>query len=268
MIEYSLTDQEIKSAEDEDGKSFFSCRFNFLKVHCGIRPACLHMFLGTKGSGKSSLVKTIIADIARVKTVAVWLTEETKVQYQKVINSISKSAADNIRWIAEKSLDHKNNRAHGDFLKMAEREILDANSDILFIDNISTGRFYQNEKTQMESAEWFSSFPQRSGMAVVAVAHTRKDVTDNSYKLIDGTDIRGRLDITNVCEYLYALQKFEHDDGWHLIVNIDKSRHHRLGGSKYFLPEFNDGIYWKDSALPFDALNEIYKNRQYLGKRS
>lgn len=267
MATHCLPIEKIEQCDEMHKKTFFPSRFNFLRAHCGIRPGCLHMIIGTKGCGKTSIGHTVAVDCASRAPITLWLSEESQENYERKLCNISKGNRENYRFIIEKDLKHNLNRTHSEFIKLAEREILDANTDIVLIDNITTSRFYSSEKNQLESAEWFNSFPQRSGVAIVAFAHTMKEVTDNYRKIISAEDSRGRNDVAMRAEYIYTLQKFTHDDGWHLVVVVEKSRHHELGGSRYFLLDYREGYYYRDAAINFERFNEIFKSREYLGRR-
>jgi hypothetical protein len=270
MIRSSLSKEEINKLEEGLDVVYFKSRFNLFRIHKNFRPSCIHGIIGTQHSGKSTFAKTIICDIAKEKKILVWLSEETRGEYQVGINRINGGECNNIVFFEEKFLDYSLFKFHSEFLDFFERTILEANVDIILIDNITSSRLYSDDirpSGQNETASRICAFAKKTNVSVIYLGHTKKDVTDNYHKIIRGEDIRGSAQIVIRSEYLYVLQKFTHETEWAIIVKLEKCRHHDKKGQSYFLLDYGEGIYYRDNLISFEKFNLIYKNREYLGKR-
>ena len=62
----------------------FSTRLSFLDEHKGLRKCCMHTILGRASGGKSTLVRTVIADLVENNPdikISLWLSEESEMDY-------------------------------------------------------------------------------------------------------------------------------------------------------------------------------------------
>ena len=62
MIKNSVDEKTIANVNKDCKEFFYPTRFNFLREIYGIRPSMLTGVIGTTGSGKSTLIKSIVAD--------------------------------------------------------------------------------------------------------------------------------------------------------------------------------------------------------------
>ena len=251
-------------------KIFHLSCFGFLMAHLGIRPGCLHGFMGTMGSGKSTVLKKIITESAEGARCLVYLTEEKVEEFQAGINAINSYAPvlANIRFIEQRSI-REEGRSIQYYREGIERCVERTRPNILFIDNIATSLFYGDHIPaweQMKTIQWLVDMAKRLDVAIFYVAHTRKDVTDNMPRLFTPEDIRGSTMLPIQTEYFYTMQKFKGNTKQYNVVQNCKHRHHDKA-SGFFLLHYDNGKYLKDTKILFDDVDKIFKERDQLGRR-
>lgn len=241
-------------------------RFKFLNGHYGLRPGLAHGVLGTPGSGKSTLVKSILADTAeRLKCLA-YLTEEEIKEYQGKLD-ILKCNMDNVVFLREKDIDTNNFPSLDSLLMYLFEEFLGAGIQALFWDNLTTSKIYEALKPNMQGYFFtkLQTFCSENDIIFVYVAHTKQGISDNHRQMIEGEDMRGTAYAFTQSPYFYIFQRFTIDTKVYAFVHVRKHRFHELE-HKHFLLNFKEGIYHDDRQLEFSALNEFFKQRNYLGK--
>jgi KaiC/GvpD/RAD55 family RecA-like ATPase len=81
-ISKNLDTSNLEELLENNNKTFFShSRFKFIEKHKGLRPGLMHVLLGTTGSGKTTLSRSILSDICKRDKVLFYSTEETKDQF-------------------------------------------------------------------------------------------------------------------------------------------------------------------------------------------
>jgi energy-coupling factor transporter ATP-binding protein EcfA2 len=269
MIKGPASDFAIQMYSDQKSEVHFPSRYEFLKGHNGLRPNCLIGLLGTSGSGKSTLLKCIITEASEGKRVLVWLSEESVMEYQELIQYLDKRVLRNIVFVEEKEIPGEFKESHQEFTEYFEQMVDEAEVDIVFIDNMTSSAFYNSRfgfRGQNKTAEFLSSFVKRK-CAVFYVAHTSANITDNYNKVINTEDIRGSKELTIVTEYLYIIQKFTTNDKIYNVLRVAKYRHHE-GAAGWFALKYEARSYVGDSKVPFELINKIFKSRDYLGRAS
>jgi archaellum biogenesis ATPase FlaH len=268
----SASDKEVKEAVDKSKEINFKSRFHFLMAVNGLRQGSLNGFLGTTGSGKSTLLKTIIADTIKNCSCLVWLSEESTSEYQAKINTIVEdySHLKNLRFVEEREIDNWYLKRQKVFFQMFEElikdEIEEFNTKVIFIDNLTSSYFYNEDITisqQGKSAKFLSRLAKNLNVAIVYVAHTKKSVNDVYGGLITKEDIRGSQQISIVSEYLYILQNFRRGKEVFPIVQISKHRFHEVE-DKFHILHFERGNYQHDKSLDFLTVKEIFTSRDRL----
>ncbi len=252
-----------------NNKLFFPSTYGFLNVHNGLRPGCFHGLLSTMGAGKSALVKSLITQTAEVCKVGVLLTEEKPIQYQMGINLANETqdVLDNIVFLDDKNIS-KITRNPAEFMTYLSMMIISENIKALFIDNITTSSFYGDHipfNQQKKAIDVLMEVMQKTGALIFYVAHTKSDVTDNMPRLLTPEDIRGNKMLPIVTEYFYTMQKFEGNEKQYNVVRICKHRYHEKAVG-FFQLEYENGRYVKDFKVPFESVNNIFKERDRLGK--
>lgn len=257
--------------------TYFNSIFSFLKAHNGIRPSSLHGMIGTKGSGKSSLIKNLIIQCAMQDRVMVWLSEESNTQYfGNVFKFIGDEVYETIKnrtsVISERQMPIKHGKAikdHRENLELLKDCVFHDNIKVLFIDNLTSSFLYSGTPEQQSmTADFLTTLCKESGIAVFYIAHTKKEITNNYSRLLTGEDIRGTDRVPINTEYMYTLQRYDTQDKIITILNIVKCRDYITNGDLYSLIYDKEFMtYVRDVSISFDAFKEIFKQRNKLTER-
>jgi len=259
----SISKEQIIELKRTAQKTFIKSNFKFIQEHRGFRPKAIHVLMGTAGSGKSTVVRAIIADMLKINpdSVFMWLSEESveDVMTGLIDNNIEESDLSKLNFSSE--LDSNED------METILETVAFTNSKVLVIDNITTSKFYMDKPIQEQGAfiSRLKKFASDNDVAVVMVAHTKKDIHDNMGKLITENDIRGCSAVVNMANFFYILQRFEINDHFYPTVRIMKSRGQqtkdRLFHLKYSLEE---QTYTEDKKLDFKSFKEAYDMRNKL----
>ena len=268
MLKKAVSDFEIEIHSELKDRTVHSSRYEFLKSHFGIRPNSLHGLMSSTGAGKTTLTKCVIAETAAHSRVLVWLSEETVVEYQELIHYLDKSCLHNIRFVEEKEVpkDYKDDQSK--FFEYFEQMAEQAEAEVIFVDNVTTSRFYSSYfgfMGQQKSAEFLIDFVKRK-CSIFYIAHTDRKVTDNYGQVVNPSDIRGSKELPNLTEYMYIMQKFTTEAKQYNVLRTAKFRHHKDAAGWYAL-KFERDAYIGDSKVPFAVINKIFKMRDYFGKK-
>lgn len=271
MLKLAPPIEQIERSAQVHRVALWDSRFDFLKATNGIRPACLTGLMGTTGTGKSTLLKSIIADSAQDYPVMVWLTEEPVSQYVAGIKKSKHSANfENILFFHEDDLSDSIKNNLDDLLFYFFEKVIESGAKIVFMDNVTTSSFYSShfgEKGQARAMDHFRKFAHENKITIFYLIHTAKNVTDNSGKLIQGEDVRGSNKSFIMSDYFYILQRFEIGQKFFTFVRIVKHRYHENITHKYFVLNYINGYYFSDSGVLFEEINKSFMDRNYLGKR-
>lgn len=276
MLKSVHTDTEIGDFERLNRQCFYPSQFQALMATRGIRPGMLTGMMGTTGCGKSTLTKSIIAEVADKVIVLVWLSEESVKEYQAGIKKAAillgldfNKVLSNLRFIEEKNLDEFYVNDQTDLFEMFENMIIESECKAVFVDNMSTSNFYSDEigiKGQNASSVFFSKITKKLNIALFYVVHTAKRIHDNMDRLITKEDIRGSQKLPIMTEYFYTLQKYTINDNVFPVLMIQKHRHHEVK-KKFYLLGFDKGAYRFDKQIDFEELNKIFIKRDQLGRK-
>jgi len=219
--------------------------------------------------GKSTLLKCIIAETASTIKILIWLSEETVLEYQKLLNDIDKSMIKNIVFVEERSVPEDTKNDQDLFLQYFEQMVVDSGCCVVFIDNVTTSVLYNSRFGffgQNKTADFLSNFVKRV-CSIFYISHTGQQVTDNYNKIVTPEDMRGSKELALVTEYFYIIQKFTSNGGVYTILRNAKYRHHREAAG-YFNLVFEKGYYIGDGYVPFEMINYIFKSRDHLGRKT
>ncbi len=264
-----MSHNELKDIAEENAHEYIKSGFEFIRAHNGLRPGCVHLFLGTSGSGKSTVVRKIILDSADEHTILVWQSEETREDF---VTSLVKSypkpeVARNIKIVSEFGLGEDVVQSpQAVFQKYAET-VKALNPRAVFFDNITTSRMYMGLRpNEQDAMAWkIKELHESTDIPVLIIAHTRADVTDSAARLIEDTDIRGSKSIANLAPYLYIFQRFEIDDHVFPTIRVRKSRKHQVANKLFRLIYSKEkNAYVKDLELPFKEFKEAFSKRNRL----
>lgn len=263
-----VSDFAIELHEELNNKEFIPSRYEFLKAHKGVRPNTLHGLISNTGAGKTTLTKCIIAETAAVVKCLVWISEETVTEYQALISKIDKSILKNLLFVEERSVPEKYKSSPSLFFEYFEKMYEESGAGMIFIDNVTTSLFYNSRfgyPGQCKAAEYLLNFTKEK-CSIFWIGHTKEEVTDNYKKIINPQDIKGPKDLPMLTEYFYTLQKFTSGDKIFNVLRNAKHRHHREAGG-FFSLVYEKGYYVGDGKIPFNAVNFLFKGRDYLGQK-
>ena len=267
LVKRSASKSEVKKFKEEVAKQYAESRFKFLNVHMGLRPGMAHGLLGTPGSGKSTLVKSLMSDTAEKMKVLAYLSEETIVQYQLKLEQLG-CKMDNVLFIQEK--DFKTIGFEGSLDKLLLylfEEIAAAGVGAFFFDNLTTSKIYEALKPAQQGYFFtrIQTFCEENGIIFVYVAHTKQGISDNHRSFIEGEDMRGSAYPFTQSPYFYIFQRFSIGTKVYAFVRVRKRRFHEIEQETYLL-NFKEGVYVDDVPLEFEKLNNFFKQRNHLGK--
>lgn len=269
LLNSGVTDKnKITELKEKRMMVFNKSKFAFLNCHRGIRPAKLHILMGTAGSGKSTLVRSIIGDQIEnnFDSVYVWLSEESVDELKEGMMDLDLSDEILSRLLIESELDTapKSN-------KPRDREILErvylSGAKVLIIDNITTSQFYMDMKVSEQSSfiKRLKDFAVKTGIAVFLVAHTKKDIHDNMNKLINENDIRGSASVVNMAHFFYILQRFEQNKIFAPTIRVVKHRGYNVTERLFYIQyDKYKMAYVKDNSIEFKKFKEMFKERDKL----
>lgn len=267
LMRRGASPQEVANFQAQQQIQIIHSRFAFMNVHLGPRPGLTHGLLGTPGSGKSTLAKSVVTDTAKTLRCLCFLSEETVVEYQAKLNTL-KCNMENMYFIQEKDLKLKGFRSLDQIVLHLTEELLGAGIQAFFWDNLTTSKIYESLKPDMQGY-FFSKMQQacnENGILFFYVAHTKQGISDNHKQFIEGEDMRGSSYAFNQSEYFYIYQRFLIGTKVYGFINVRKHRFHEVE-NKYYLLDFQGGIYVGDVQLEFAKLNEFFRQRNYLGKK-
>jgi archaellum biogenesis ATPase FlaH len=266
-----MNEYEAKVLDYHLRKVYFPTAFKFLQTHRGLRPGCIHTFMGTAGGGKSTLVRSLIIDImgvSRAKILLV-LSEETRKEFLTQFNQTgiqNRPEIDKLHIISELDLDNSV-RTHNDFNGFLNFTINEQKPQILIYDNITTSKFYAEKRPneQTDFCNWLKLLNQQVGMPFLIMAHTGAQVNDNLNRIIDMNDIRGCKAIVNLSHFFYIMQRFHASGNIYPTIRITKHREQDIGNAFYRF-DYNRKmkIYHQDVSINFAEFKNIFKDRDTL----
>jgi hypothetical protein len=240
----------------------FKSFFKHLNDHNGFRCGELHLLVGPKGGGKSTLFRDwILESVRQGKKVYVRLSEDKRLDY---VDEIAKFFNDNEGQIfknlyVESDLDLTDDEKK-DYLGDLEMKVKNRGADIIFYDNFTTSILTrQGILAEAENALKLRSLADKLEVPVVVAAHTQKSYRGDS--VASGDDVRGNATLANVAAYIYGLTVFYKLPTRPTVLFIDKARHHSASNKKHYKLVFNPASesYVKDSELSPVDVKEMIK---------
>lgn len=268
-----ITELEVGELSDSAKKVHFKSLYRFLNHHNGFRPMNMHIFLGTSGGGKSTMVRSLIVDVlARTpkgKKVLMWLSEESTDEFiveiaKTGLISHGRELFTKMDIISEQEMENSDPKA---MISKLNELMASGKYGFLFFDNITTSEIYMDRSANVQAlvAKKIKAIIQKANVPAVLIAHTGAQVTDTMNRMIESNDIRGSKTIINLSQFIYILQTF-----YILKKRVPTLRtiKHRgqLVEENIFQLNFNKEtfIFDGDRALDFKDFKEIFKARNVL----
>lgn len=267
-IDLDAVREEIKNNE----VIYFPSSFNHLKDHCGFRPGILHVLIGPKGGGKSSLIKSWLLELlSQKRRVFLHLSEESTKQYLmavvKALDSNVKNhdaieeATQGLVVQSENSFD--NQYQQKEMISSLEYDLRSAEAEILFIDNFTTSVMSrQGIGAEAEEITKLRALAEKLNIPVIIIAHTSKDYRNKEIAI--GENVRGNMTISNTGAIIYTINsKLDHPEQ-PTVVLVDKSRYHSKAHKSYYRIQFDktDGIYYQDTKISLETANNYWKEKK------
>lgn len=280
ILKESISTMDCMEKAAQSVATYHESRFEFLKAINGIRPGVLHALMGLSSSGKSTLVKSVVADTIKGCRVLLWLSEEEAAFYSKGIieayigNDLQQNKK-NIVWFEESNESNQEDieRVKRNPAKAADYiidVIIQSGCQVVFFDNITTSELYQEFSPQVQSTiiGKIRSFCGKSGVAFFFLTHTSKNVNIYLNRLLTNEDVQGSSGVAKKAEVFFILQTFEIASSKVSFINISKSRPIEGGvKNKFFNLKFSVNKYIGDKACEFSVLNESFRLRNKLTER-
>jgi KaiC/GvpD/RAD55 family RecA-like ATPase len=268
---YEDREDRLKRIEEFD---VCETSFDFVNDHYSFKKEKLHLLIGTTGSGKSTLTRSLLMDIAKHHKVLFWSTEETKEETLDMLSvrGVQGEFLKNIRFLEEDILINEANLSLKDvpeLIRIIATEVINNGAEIIFFDNITTSQFYQSYETQLLLVNSLRTLIKNLKIPLLIVAHTRKDVKDDQKDLIGPNDIMGPKTLADKAQYTYVYQKIVipgmSADATQGVVRVVKGRGKANIGNIYFLRyDFDKHEYTSDYKVLFNDFNKLYKERAKL----
>lgn len=249
--------------------------FKFLNAHKGLRKQSIHLLVAHAGSGKTSLVRSMVRSLAAHHKVLLWASEENKNQIEVRFSQKFKSFTEirsNISLITDKRIKELigNNVKGEEMVKQVGQQIRWAikenQAEVLIFDNITTSVFYD---CMIETSTLFiamlKELAEEMNIPVFIIAHVESRQKLSYFK---ADSIRGNKGLVNVADYTYCFYKFVQNSGFgiavHPIIFVEKSRHHDEAVGRHYLLVYDQGVYTEDSEISFETVKRFYKESDRL----
>lgn len=267
-----MNEVETQSRLMEKQAFQYNTDLEVFKCHKGLRKGNIHLYLGTSGSGKSTMLRTIICDaIKNDSTVKIklWLSEETiddiKDEISKITDEFVVPFLYNVEVTSE--MEGMNRGSLTELKENFTKFVMSDDDGIVLFDNITTSALYEGlaANTQTQQQGWLKEICIASKKPFFLFAHTDGRVFDNQPRLIDQNDVRGTKGITNIAQYLYISQRFELGNMYFPTLRIVKYRGYSVDNRMFYL-NYNKSTstFDKDWTIPWDDFISAFQKRNQL----
>lgn len=266
---FVITDEDREEINRRNQYNIKS-NLNFLKQQRGFRKGLLHTLMAPKGSGKSTLVRSIIIDYLinnPGRRVFVYLSEESVLSLKASMDLYSGYLfeGDGSRLYCISEQDQEENFSfeslQDHFIKAIDQE----GCDLFIFDNITSSKFYEgrNHEAQSKFITGLKNSTAHCDVATLVIAHTGKKA--NQEKLLSGDDVRGSNLITIVTEFLYLSQMVQVGNKKKHFLHIEKHRPCNVANTFFFLEyDEHEMLYKKDRSVNFNEFRDWFKQRNRL----
>jgi len=261
-----LTDRVVQEYESSP---YGYTQFNFLNDHRSLRPGKKHLLIGTTETGKTTLTRSVIFQLAKGAKILWYSTEESfdDMVYMMSKADIGQDERSKIHFRHEMEADKWINENESSLSNYLADAVTRTKSEIIVFDNLTTSKFYSgNIDVIVKMFDELSTVVKRLNVPIIIIAHTASGVKDMQSELFTGDDIKGPKIVSNRCEYVYAYQLITYmkDEGEHKqgIVRILKSRIGGASNSVYALTyNHKENSYLNDIKITFEQFKGFYEKR-------
>lgn len=269
MDEFAISRSEAATLRAVANWVYFKTDFKLLKSHKGFRSGRTHLFLGTTGSGKSTLVRSILIDLFKNnpdKKALIILSEESTEDFKSALSETEFDfhSGVNMTVLSEEDQNFNSTQEYIQHLRLLISEL---KPNVLFFDNLTTSLLYNDKsnRDQFLIAKELKRLTAKHDIATIFVAHTGAQISDNMNRLINENDIRGSKSVVNMIEFLYIMQRFEVGSTFFQTIRVVKHRSqqpdHKLFRLMY---DTKKNLYTSDFPLDFQAFKEAFNQRNKL----
>lgn len=266
-----LEDKEFAEVQDEFNTMYFKSSLGVFSDHNGFRNGEVHTFVGTKGAGKSTWAKTLLAEVVwNEKTALLYISEEDVKKYVLSLNRMFrlnnktvedvKRYLDNIVVLSEMEASITNPDT---FFNHIEEIIKTCELDIFILDNFTTAFLSElNINEQSRLLRKFKDIARKFNIPVVIFFHTSKNVDP---KKLDGDSVRGSGTAINIGSYNYVIYQHKATSSIRNFIHTEKARYHNRANKKVYevMYNYDVGIFTKCSPISMADYKEIVKEKQW-----
>lgn len=273
MSEFYLIKEEIDALNELDKEVYFKSHYSFISGHNGHRPGKMHVYMGTAGGGKSTLIRSILIDLLDCNPdmgkICLWLSEENVTDFQKDFYRSGYQSEDAKKVMAYSEFDFngKTKTIH-DWFSLLEETLCAPDIDFLILDNLTTSQMYMSASPQDQSCIILKikNLIANLGIPAIIVMHTGSEINENMPRLIGMNDIRGAKTIVNLAEFFYIMQRFQSKEEYFSTIRITKHRGQDASNGIFFLLSYHKKlrIYFSATKLDFEEFKAAFKQRNTL----
>lgn len=245
--------------------------YAFLGAINGHRPGKVHLYLGTTGGGKSTLIRSILKELVEysmdLEDIMVWLSEED-VDDLRIEMSRCKTKENFNKVHVFSEQDCKDEWSAAELFASSLAKIEPA---ILIFDNLTTSIFYMDKRPHEQGAfaSQLKKIARDKNIPILAVAHTKAEICENYSKIINSQDIRGTKSIVNMAQFIYIMQRFKVGEEYYPTIRLEKARGFSIKNSMFGLVyEHEQHIYQGDYIINFEQFKELFSKRNRLSTTS
>ena len=185
-----LTDRVVQEYESSP---YGYTQFNFLNDHRSLRPGKKHLLIGTTGTGKTTLTRSVIFQLAKGAKILWYSTEESfdDMVYMMSKADIGQDERSKIHFRHEMEADKWINENESSLSNYLADAVTRTKSEIIVFDNLTTSKFYSgNIDVIVKMFDELSTVVKRLNVPIIIIAHTASGVKDMQSELFTGDDIK------------------------------------------------------------------------------
>jgi hypothetical protein len=259
-----LNDSQKALLEMQYNHEEFPSKFHFLKNSMGLRQGQYHLFLGETGSGKTSLIRSVMCEVCTFAQVC-WLSTEEGFEdfkWKMAGGDIDEFHKKNISFIMEMD-EYKDLK---DYFSQLESFLVKSGSEALFFDNYTTSWLSRQPVWVQELApRYILDLAKKLNIPIVVIAHTKKASFQSVNELMDADSVRGNQTLVNRAPYLHIMQTWKDEAGrWYPLIRNRKARFHDQDRMYALHYDGRSGEYVGDREIPYSEVLKIFRSRRRL----